>query len=482
MTRLLFTILLFTCLSSFAQQRAATEKAVALLADNYNTGLYNAIYDQFTPQAKAIVTQEDIIQFYKINILQHLGRITSWKYVDEVKTNANYLVNFERGKMALQIAVSNDLHITYSEWFPVKKEKDIPHPKNPALIKTTNPRQTKLQLYLDTLALKYLKDPNNSGLSFGIINGNTTETYYYGETKKETNTLPDAQSLYEIASITKTFTAILLAHAVNEKKIALNDDIRKYLPGEYPDLQFGGQPIRIVNLANHTSGLPILPVDFVKAPGYDVANPYLHYSREMIYQYLKDFRPDTTAGSRSQYSNLGFAVLGTILENVYQKPLEELLKQTITGPLKMSSTNFDVPDSEKNLLTTGYSEEDGKAIPYWQFGAYKAAGGLKSNMQDMLIYLRTNMNNLNPDFSLSHKETDRQTDFGRGLAWTIEPFKGNINIWHNGGSGGFRTWCGYLKDKKIGIVILSNSSADVDDTALGLLSFLIKNQVIKAVK
>jgi CubicO group peptidase (beta-lactamase class C family) len=482
MTRSILPVLLFVCFGAFAQQRISTDKAVAQLAENYNTGQYAAIYNQFTPQSKTIVTEESIIQFYKSNILPPLGLITSWKYIDEVKTNANYIVNFQRGKMALKIAVSKDLHITYSEWFAVKPEKEIPNPKNPALIKTTNPRQTKLQLYLDTLALNYLKDPNNSSLSIGIANGNTSETYYYGETKKETNTLPNDKSLYEIGSITKTFTAILLSHAVNEKKITLNDDIRKYLPGNYPDLQFKNEPIRIVHLANHTSGLPGLPLDFNTSSGYDASNPYLHYSKEMIYGYLKTFRPDTVAGARSQYSNFAFAILGTILENVYHKSLEDLIKQTITGPLKMNNTNFDVPENEKNLLTTGYSEESGKAVSYWQFGAFRAAGGLKSNMQDMMIYLRANMNNLNVDFSMSHKETDRQADFSRGLAWMIEPFKGNTNIWHNGGTGGFRTWCGYLKDKKLGVVILSNSSADVDDIALELLSFLTSNQVIKGSK
>lgn len=482
MIKFIFPALFFICFSSFAQQRVATEKAVAQLADYYNSGQYTAIYNQFAPDSRKLLNEENVVQFYQVSLLQPLGRMTSWKYLDEVKTNATYMINFERGRLMLKIAVSKDQQITYSEWIPTRQIKEIEHPKNAALIKTNNPRQSKLDLYVDTLALDYLRDPNNRSLSIGIVNGNTTSTYYYGETKKESNVLPGDKSLYEIGSISKTFTAVLLAHAVNEKKIALTDDIRKYLPGAYPDLLLNGAPISIVKLANHTSGLPALPMDFQTSTGYNAENPYMHYSKEMIYQYLKTLKQDTIAVSTPQYSNFGFAVLGTILENVYQKPLEELVKQMITGPLKMTSTNFDVPEAEQAQMTTGYAEETGKAVSYWQLAAFKAAGGLKSNMQDMLSYLKANINDVNPDFILSHKETDRQAEFSRGLAWMIEPFKGNINIWHNGGTGGFRTWCGYIKNKKTGVVVLSNSSADVDDIALGLLSFSLQHPVVAGTK
>jgi CubicO group peptidase (beta-lactamase class C family) len=469
-------------ISSVAQQRTFTDKAVAQLTENYNTGLYSAIYNQFTPDAKGILSEASIIQLYRENLMPPLGRIKSWSYVDEVRTNANYMVNFERGKMRLKIAVRNDLLITYYEWLPVKPEKEIEQPKNTALIKTNNPRQSQLQLYLDSLALNYLKDPNNSSLSIGLVDGNTTSTYFYGEIKKEAHILPDVRSLYEIGSISKTFTAILLAHAINEKKIALTDDIRKYLPGEYPNLKVNGAAIKIVNLANHTSGLPRLPLDFFNSPGYDKENPYVHYSKEMMYNYLRTFRPDSVVRTRSEYSNFGFAVLGTILENIYKKPLQELVKQIITGPLKMNSTNFDVSAAESSMMATGYSEETGKAVPYWQFGDFNACGGLKSDLQDMLIYLKTNMANVNPDVVLTHKETDRQADFSRGLAWALEPFRSNTCIWHDGGTGGFRSWCGYIKDKKLGVVILSNSSDDVSEIALSLLSWSIKHPAVAGKK
>jgi CubicO group peptidase (beta-lactamase class C family) len=482
MIRFVFSILLFISINSFAQQRAFTDQAVARLTDTYNMGLYADIYNQFTPEARSILTEASIIQLYKDNLMPPLGRIKSWTYVDEVRTNANYIVNFERGKMRLKIAVRKDLLITYYEWLPVKPEKEIEHPKNTALIKTNNPRQTKLQLYLDSLALNYLRDPNNSSLSIGIVEGNMTSTYYYGETKKEAGTLPDQGSLYEIGSVSKTFTATLLAHAINEKKIALTDDIRKYLPGEYPNLKVNGAPIKIVNLANHTSGLPRLPLDFFSSTGYNAEKPYVHYTKEMMYKYLQSFKPDSAVRTAAEYSNFGFAVLGSILENIYKKPLPELLKQVITGPLKMNSTNFDVPAADMARMTTGYAEDSGRVVPYWDFAAFNACGGLESDLQDMLVYLKTNMGNLNPDFALTHIETDRQAEFSRGLAWALMPFRGNTCIWHDGGTGGFRSWCGYIKDKKIGVVILSNSSADVNEIALNLLAWSVKHPAVAGTK
>lgn len=477
MTKLICTFLLLICSSAFAQQRPLTDKAVAKLVENYNQRDWPAMYDQYAESSKSMITPEFNLDFYKVKLGEPLGKIKAWKYVDEVKANANYHITFEHGRLELKIAVNGTAQITYFEWRPLKPQKEIPNPKNAALIKTNNPKQTKLQLYADSLALDYLKDPNNSSLSIGIVTDGNTETIYYGETERGNGTLPDGRSLYEIGSLTKTFVATLLAHAVNEKKISLNDDIRKYLPGSYPNLQYNGLPIKVLNLANHTSALPRLPGNFAKVGGYNPANPYQHYSKEMIFEYLKTFKPDTLAGTRMEYSNFGFAVLGIILENVYHQPLEELLKQTITAPLKMTSTSLVVPEANRKLLVSGYSDIDGKYLQSWEMGAFNAAGGLKSNMQDLLIFLKTNLNSVSPDFALTRKETDKQAEISTGLAWMIQPFRGTTCIWHNGAVGGFTSFCGFIKDRKAGVVVLSNSSASVDEIALELLSFAIQNPV-----
>lgn len=350
--------------------------------------------------------------------------------------------------------------------------------KDTSLVKTADLKSTRLQVYVDSLAGSYLQNPANSGLSIGIIKDGQTFSYFYGETKKGTSHLPNASSLYEIASISKTFTALLLAHAVNQKKIKLADDIRKYLPGNYPDLQYKGQPISVVSLSNHTSGLPAFPVSQEKTAEYDPSNPFVNYSKTRLYQYLSAFKPDTLPGTKAVYSNPGFAILGNILENACQLPLETLLQQVITGPLKMNSTFFSVPALQMDRFTTGYSGETGQEVSHWEFGEFKAAGGLKSDLKDMLLYLKANLNTINADYLLTQQTTNQQDGFTRGLAWIAEPLNGQLLISHHGGTAGFRSYCGFIKTQKTGVVILSNSSSEIEEMATGILSFLIKNDTL----
>ncbi len=478
------------------QENKNADLILTRLIEHYNNDQFAEIHQFLSADFKQHTTEQATITFYQRNLKKPFGKITSWKFLGlkagkprPADTLYSYSTTFERIQLAVDIMLTADQHISYIAWRPFAEKKAVNALRDPATIKSNNPGQTKLQRYADTLARAYLSDPGNSSLSIGLINGDSIETFFYGETKKGTGLLPDKGSLYEIGSISKTFTAIMVAHAVNEGKIKFNDDIRKYLPGKFPDLEFKGIPIKIINLCNHTSGLPSIPDDFEKQPGYIATDPYLHYSKEMIYRYLRTFKPDVSPGAEANYSNLGFAVLGTILENVYGKPLEKLVEQTLTKPLKMYHTYYEVPLAEQKIMATGYSDQTGKAVPYWNLVAFKAAGGLKSDLHDMLLYVKANIKAKNKDFLLSYQVTDHQEDFERGLAWMIQPLKNEQDlksgdqaienqtvknhtvIWHNGGTAGFRSFCGFIKGGQQGIVILSNSSAGVDDIALKLLSY-----------
>lgn len=477
------------------------DQVLTRLIEYYNNDQFSEIHQLLSPDFKQHTTEQATVNFYQRTLKKSLGKITSWKYhgltagkPHGADTVYNYSTTFKSIQLAVDIMLTADQHISYINWHPFVEKKAASIMRDPASIKSNNPDRTKLQRYADTLARIYLSDPGNSSLSIGLVNGDSTETFFYGETKKGTGLLPEKSTLYEIGSISKTFTAIMVAHAVNEGKIKLDDDIRKYLPGTFPDLEFKGIPIKIVNLCNHTSGLPSIPDDFEKQPDYNAADPYLHYSKEMIYGYLRSFKPDASPGTESSYSNLGFGVLGTILENVYGKPLEKLVEQTITKPLKMYHTKYEVSLTEQKLMAIGYSDQTGKAVPYWNLAAFKAAGGLKADLNDMLLYVKanikanlkanvkTNLTSKNKDFLLTYQVTDHQEDFERGLAWMIQPLKNEQDlkngtlknpkvIWHNGGTAGFRSFCGFIKDGQQGIVILSNSSAGVDNIALKLLGY-----------
>lgn len=483
MKKLAIILLLLTHINLTAQVRTnpqdslAADKIVKQLVGFYNNEEFPAMHKMLSDQFRQNTAESSTISFYRDNLKTPFGKINGYHYAGPGKRGTNFVVSFERSKISLEIMFNNSNQVTGILWQPLENIKVILHPRDPKSIKTNNPRKTPLHIKVDAVAMDYLKDPNNCGLSIGILDHDKTEFFFYGETKKGNNELPGSSSLYEIASISKTFTAIMLAHAVNEGKIKLSDDIRKYLPGDFTNLQFEGKPIKIINLSNHTAGLPSIPADFDQQTGYDPANPYLHYPKDRIYNFLKKYKPGTLPGSTSVYSNMGFALLGIILENAYQLPLDKILQKTITGPLKMKDTQYELAIPQEKLLVTGYSAETGKAVSYWNLAAFKAAGGLKSNVADMSLYLKANMNEINADYRLSHSSTDHQEDFDRGLAWMIQPLDNNTVIWHNGGTGGFRSYCGFVKDKKAGVIILSNSSASVDDAGLELLSGIIYSAV-----
>lgn len=465
MKRILTLLLLSISFSAFAQQHANSDVVLKQLVELFNQDKFSDLYNQLTPEFKQQQKEASIVSFYQNRLKNALGKITDWKYQRSDAIFNYYLITFEHGLQNLKLSATPNQLIAGMTWSSPKAWKDV------ATIKSNNPKQTKLQSYVDSLALDFLRDPENNSLSIGLVDGDKTEMFFYGETTKGTGLLPNEQSVYEIGSISKTFTSIMLAHAINEGKIALIDDIRKYLPGNYPDLQFNGKPITVLNLANHTSTLPRLPANMGTQPGFKNEDPYKGYDKAMIYQYLSTFKPDSVIGTKSAYSNFGVAVLGTILENVYQVPLEKLLQQVITGPLKMDGTAYlSLPEQEK-LKTTGYSIS--KAVPYWDMADFKAAGGIKSNLKDMMIYLKANMKETNKDISLSHKQTFSMPAYNIGLGWLIKPVENNTMIFHDGATAGFTSFITFTADHKKGVIILNNSTNAMNAMGQKLLSFLL---------
>lgn len=395
------------------------ERLISQLAGFYNHDQFSEIYLLHADDFKQHVSEKTVMDFYKYDLKRSLGDIISWEFIKTEKEASAYLVIFKYGELSLKISLTADDLLALVNWEPVHQEEEISNSRDPLTILSTNKLTTPLQHFVDQQAIKYLQDPNNRSLSIGLIHGEHTETFFYGETKLGTYTLPDRHSLYEIGSISKTFTAVILAHAINQDRIKLDDDIRKYLSGNYPNLQFEGTPIKIIDLCNHTSGLPGLPENFEDHAGYEENNPYLNYSKEMIGEYLENFVLEELPGTRAEYSNLGFAILGMILEDLYQLSLKKLLQEVITVPLGMKNTTYEVPVRHKKTLVTGYDHENGENADFWDLGTFKAAGGLKSDLDDLLIYLRANISDYNKDFSLTHNQTDVQAGYGRGLAWSL---------------------------------------------------------------
>lgn len=298
------------------------------------------------------------------------------------------------------------------------------------------------------------------------------KTYGYGETNKGNRELPNANTIFEIGSITKTFTATILAHYVNEGKISLTDPIVKYLPDSLStNLEL--HKITIMNLSNHTSGLPTIPSNF--ANKMNPINPYIHYDVRLLFAGLKTCKLMTVPGTAYAYSNLATGLLGVILERISGKSYEQLVKQLITGPLQMNSTSQRLTPQQNKHFVKVY-DADGDETRPWDFNALAGCGSLRSTVNDLLLYAKANINSdytpLSNSFALTHKITFSKHPVV-GLGWHILQIDGGSYYWHNGGTGGSRSYLILNTEKKIAVVVLSNSNVGVDDIGISILKEII---------
>ncbi len=325
-------------------------------------------------------------------------------------------------------------------------------------VETDNPRQSILDRAIDVAARKYFLHPHAVGLSIGVIDHGVKSVYHYGKTLKERGVIPNSKTLYEIGSITKTFTGTLLAQAVCDGKVNLGDDIRKYLAMKSPGLEFQGKPITLRDLANHTSRLPTLPDDVGSQPGVNPVTPESNYDAASFYAALSKIQLDGPPGEKIEYSNWGMALLGHLLEHIYGKSYAELLSNEITGPLAMPSTTYKSGHREREQAAVGHFE-NGKVALDQDAGMFGPAGDIVSNLDDMLRYLEAQLHEKTPAIALTHQATTN----GMGLGWGVRTHDGHREIQHNGSTNGFTSHISGFLDSKKGCVVLSNSKVGLGE-------------------
>jgi serine-type D-Ala-D-Ala carboxypeptidase/endopeptidase len=310
----------------------------------------------------------------------------------------------------------------------------------------------------------------NVGIVIGIIDANGSQYYSYGVKSLVTKEPVNENSVFEIGSITKTFTAILLADMVIKGEVSLNDPLQKYLPEGIKAPTRNGTSINLVHLANHTSSLPRMPDNFKPA---NPANPFADYSEKQMYEFLNGYALTRDVGSEYEYSNYAAGLLGHILATKKGVSFQKLMIDIIAKPLKLNDTRVAFTPNMKANLAMGHNEGD--EVQNWDLSTLAGAGAIRSTAKDMLIYLRTNMGNvkskLYPVMQLTHKNS--RTDGSApmvGLGWHKIISPESEIIWHNGGTGGYRTFAGFTKDGARGVVVLSNSNASVDDIGVHVLN------------
>jgi CubicO group peptidase (beta-lactamase class C family) len=347
-------------------------------------------------------------------------------------------------------------------------------PDPPAELPTVannNPLRTRLDVRVDSLCRLFFAQNKGVGLSIGLLRNDSLFVYGYGETGRGNQTVPTASHLFEIGSVSKTFTATLLADLVQRGKLKLTDPVNRYLPDSIPALQKDGKPVTLLSLSNHTSGLPRLPANLLLA---NPVNPYKAYDRRALFAALKQTNLLTPPGQTLAYSNLGVGLLGTLLEVQTGQSYETLVRERIARPLGMTSTVQTLTEAEKPRFVQGHDLRQ-NAVSSWEFDALAGAGALRSNVTDLLRYLKAQLGDapkaLRKAISLTHAPTYTEPKRQIGLGWFSDP---EGWFFYNGGTGGFSSFVGFDPAARTGVVVLSNSAIQVDRLSAQLVELIGK--------
>jgi CubicO group peptidase (beta-lactamase class C family) len=283
----------------------------------------------------------------------------------------------------------------------------------------------------------------------------------------------DGNSVFEIGSISKVFTSTVLAQLVQEGKLSLEDPVQKYLPSTVKIPTRNGKQITLGMLSVQNSGLPRMPTNFTPR---DPTNPYADYSVAQMYEFLSGYQLTRDPGASFEYSNLGVGLLGHALSLSEGKSYEDMERERVWTPLHMENTAITFTPWMKQHLALGH-DQGGAVVSNWDIPTLAGAGAIRSTTIDMLKFIDAN---LHPE----RGPLERAMDFahqargfaGRpsvtiGLNWIITHVADDSIVWHNGGTGGYRTFAGFDPTSRLGVVIMTNSAGEgADDIGMHLLN------------
>ncbi len=451
-----------------SQDRLKSLDSVSRLVVRYfDTNHVRNLYDLTGTLFRQRLTLEAFRKIFDNN-LEPLGKLEQVQRTGYEEGQATYEASFAAATLSMVISLDSDNKMAgflFKPYTPPQLQKSSQVP-------TDNPLRTELDQEVNRIIGPYIRQRNTVGVSVGIIRDGRLFYYDYGETARGDGTLPGPETLYEIGSISKTFTATLLATAVELGKVRLNDPVSKYLPDSIPPLQFGGKPVTLADLSNHTSGIPSLPSNF-GSRHLNPGDPYLGYTTSDLFSFLKHFHPEVEPGTQYAYSNAAVGLLGIILQKVLQDSYEDLIEKYICHPLGMTDTREFLRGQDSSRFAKGYNEA-GNYNPPWNFEpSFVAAGGIRSTVRDLLRYAQGNMEEapafLDRAFQLTHDSTFSNDQFTLGLGWHyIRPGEQKV-LFHNGETGGYRSYLGIDLKKECAVVILSNCAASVDDEGNALI-------------
>ena len=330
------------------------------------------------------------------------------------------------------------------------------------------PSDTDIQRMVDDRVVTFR---DSVGLIVGVIEPAGRRLFARGPAQVGNDDNVDGDTIFEIGSVSKVFTALALADEAHRGELSLNDPAVKYLPPGTTLPQRGPKPISLLDLGTHMSGLSNMPPNVVVT---DFNNPNADMTQDQFLKSVAAYELTRDVGSGYQYSNAGYQLLGLVVASAAHTDFETLLKSRIFGPLKMENTRIAASLDEKDRLSAGYDSHL-QPIPHERMPTLLGSGGVRSTANDLLNFLAANIGLTSSPLAPAMADmvkTQRPTQYlelKAALGWHVATLHGVEMVWENGQTAGYRAFIGFVPKTRAGVVVLSNSANTIDDIGVHIL-------------
>jgi len=348
-------------------------------------------------------------------------------------------------------------------------------------------RAPELEPLIRQRCLPFMNAGHSIGMAVAVVGPSNATIMAFGRPALSSGGPTRADTLFELGSITKTFTALALAREIEHGAVRLDQPVRELLPPGV-DLPEAARAVTLRHLTTHSSGFPRLAANMSPFGGLKMllfgGDPYAGYTEADLMEGVRTVKLEFKPGTKSTYSNFGMTLLGDLLATKAGVSYETLVKREVCRPLGMNDTTITLDAAQARRAAQGYRAvlRWGRLVlalrsaPWFAGNDLGGAGALRSTAGDLLQYLQANLRPAGQPLEHALRESHRelfkeneQTAYGMNWVRTRGKKLKQTVIWHNGGTGGFRSFLGFTEDGRAGVLILSNSSEGVDDLSGDLL-------------
>ena len=333
--------------------------------------------------------------------------------------------------------------------------------------------QADLQVRIAPLVQPYIENNVVMGMTVGILRDGRMTVLGFGRLSATDDQVPDGSTVYEIGSLSKVFTGILLARDVVDGHVTLRDPVQGLLPADVA-LQEEGRPITLLDLSTHVSGLPRLPNNLHPT---NPDQPYANYTAKDLYAFLRSHQPQRAPGVEIEYSNLAVGLLGHLISRRAGVSYETLLKRRVADPLELQSTKVGLDGTLRERLAPAH-DADGKSVANYDSMTLQGNGAICSTANDLLKFASAALNPPESDIGEAielawrvHQKPIKRGDSAYGLGWFVAPDR--LTRWHNGQTSGYHSVLIVNRQQRAAVVILANTATkEVDRLAPDIVKLL----------